>query len=167
MSEVGTLRLVVGPVGAGKSTFARRRVADGSGVFFDLDPWMVRLFGDDARPKGDVLGWYLERRERCRGVMWDAACAVVRAGVDAYVELGLMTASHRRLYVERAQAEAVPVVMHLAEAPRDVRRARVLARNESGAAYVQVVPEPFFEQASDAWEPVTKDERSTVSTEDV
>lgn len=55
MSELGTLRLVVGPVGAGKSTFASRRVADGSGVFFELDPWMVRLFGDDARPKGDVL----------------------------------------------------------------------------------------------------------------
>lgn len=163
----GTLHLVVGPVGAGKSTFARRRVADGSGVFLDLDAWMVRLFGADERPKGDPLGWYLERRERCRGVMWSAAGDVVRAGTDAYVELGLLTAAERARYVARASSEGVSVVMNVADAPREVRRARVSARNERGGAGVQIVPPAFFEQASDAWEPVTESERSAVQTDDV
>lgn len=37
MKGHGVLHVLVGPVGAGKSTFARRQVADGSGVFLDLD----------------------------------------------------------------------------------------------------------------------------------
>lgn len=42
-------------------------------MLLDLDMWMVRLFGDDTRPNKNVLTWYLERRERCLGLIWDRA----------------------------------------------------------------------------------------------
>ncbi len=161
------VHLIVGPVGAGKSTFGRRRCADGSAVFFDLDPWMVRLFGPDKRPKGDPLGWYLERRERCRGVIWETALDVVRAGKDVYLELGLLTVVERASYVQRARDADLSVMLHVADAPRHVRRTRVLARNESDAPFVQVVPPAFFEGSSDAWEPLTEGERRATPTHDV
>ncbi|MGH1345812.1 MAG: alpha/beta fold hydrolase [Nannocystales bacterium] len=162
---LGVLRLLVGPVGAGKSTFARSQVSKEGGVLLDLDLWMVRLFGDDVRPKTDVVGWYLDRRERCRALIWALARDLVRDGVDAYVELGLVTQAERALYVERARAEGMPLVMHVADAPRELRRERVRLRNESGAPFTQVVPPAFFEHASDAWEPMTDSETRGVAVQ--
>ena len=43
--NAGKLYLLVGPVGAGKSTYAKHRIASSSGVFLDVDTCMVRLFG--------------------------------------------------------------------------------------------------------------------------
>jgi hypothetical protein len=44
--------------------------------------------------------------------------------------------------------------VHVLDAPRDVRRERVLRRNgERGDTFSMEVPLPFFELASDLWEP--------------
>jgi len=157
----GTLNLLVGPVGAGKTTLARRRIAASGGLLLDVDHWMVRLFGDDPRPAEGVLDWYLERRERCRALIWDLAGEALDAGTDVWLELGLLTATERVEAYRSARAEDRSLVVHLVDAPRDVRRERVLARNESGAAHTQVVPPAFFERASDAWEPPSNEERAT------
>lgn len=44
------LHLIVGPVGAGKSTFGRKLSRDVGAVRLTLDEWMATLFGDDERP---------------------------------------------------------------------------------------------------------------------
>lgn len=54
------LHLVIGPVGAGKSTFARELAKENSAVHLDLDAWMAVLFAAD-RPATDTMPWYLER----------------------------------------------------------------------------------------------------------
>ncbi|MBV1857316.1 MAG: alpha/beta fold hydrolase [Nannocystaceae bacterium] len=164
---MGLLHLLVGPVGSGKTTFAKTRVAAGNGVLFDADTWMVRMFGDDARPQDNVLGWYLERRDRCREAIWGMARDLVNSGADAYVELGLLTQAERELYVGRARAQGSSLLMHVADAPREQRREWVRARNQSGAPFTQVVPPAFFERASDAWEPLTDAERRRVAVMDV
>lgn len=158
--QPGTLHLLVGPVGAGKTTFARRRIAASGGLLLDADTWMVRLYGADPRPADGVLAWYLERRERCRALIWDLAGEAVDAGVDVWLELGLLTRAEREAYYGRAAGEDREPVVHLVDAPRDERRRRVLARNEAGVPFTQVVPPEFFERASDAWEPVSEDERA-------
>lgn len=148
-------------MGAGKSTFARRKVLDGAGVFLDLDAWMVRLYGADPRPADSPITWYLERRERCRSVVWDVAVDVLAAGVDVYLELGLVTADEREAWFRRAHADDLPLRVVVVDAPRDLRRERVVARNAAAGPATQVVPLPFFEHASDLWEPITEDERRT------
>jgi predicted kinase len=153
---MATLHLLIGPVGAGKTTYAERRIQGTSAVSFDLDSWMVRLFGDDPRPLENVLGWYLERRERCRGLLWQVSLDVLRAGLDVYLELGLITAADREAFYQRARAESLSLRVLLLDAARDVRRERVLQRNQSPRAFTQLVPPEFFERASDAWEPPTE-----------
>ena len=59
----GTLHLLIGPVGAGKSTYARERIARSPALFLDLDAWMVRLFGADPRHSEGVMAWFLEGLE--------------------------------------------------------------------------------------------------------
>jgi predicted kinase len=159
MSRRGTLHLLLGPVGAGKSTYARRQLAQTPAVFLDLDAWMVRLFGQDPRPEENVMAWYLERRERCRAVMWDVATGVLEGATDVYLELGLLTAAEREQAYARARVEGWALRVIVVEAPRDVRRARVLARNEQNAPFTQIVPSALFERASDAWESPSDKER--------
>jgi predicted kinase len=156
---VATIHFLVGPVGAGKSTFARRRCARSAALFVDVDTWMVRLFGADPRPAENVMAWYLERRARVRELAWDVAVEAVAAAADVYLELGLVTAVERATWFEKAQAADLAFTVTLLDAPREVRRERVAQRNVAGAPHTQVVPTAFFEAASDAWQPVDEDER--------
>lgn len=165
--RVGTLHLLIGPVGAGKSTYGRRRAVETASAFLDLDPWMVRLYGADARPAENVIGWYLERRDRCRGLLWDVTLDVLRTGTDVLLEAGLVTAADREAHYGRARDEDLQLRVYLVDAPRDVRRARVLDRNASPGAFTQIVPPAFFERASDAWEAPTAAEREAWDIVDV
>lgn len=136
-------------------------------MFLDLDVWMVRLFGADPRPQDNVIAWYLERRERCRGLLWDVALDVLRGGVDVVLEFGLVTIADREAFYEKAQAEDLRLVVYLVDAPRDVRRERVLRRNKTPSPFSQIVPLEFFERASDIWQPPSDSERAARGIIDV
>ncbi len=160
MTRHATLHLLIGPVGAGKSTFARQRIVRAPAVFLDLDAWMVRLFGADPRPAEDVMAWYLERRERCRALLWDVAASALACGVDVWLELGLLARLEREAFYEQVRGRDLALQIHVLDAPRDVRRDRVARRNQAGEPHTQIVPPAFFERASDAWEPPTEAERA-------
>jgi predicted kinase len=154
------LHLLLGPVGAGKSTYAQRLCEREHAVLFNLDAWMARLFRPD-RPATDVLPWYVERAARCVDVIWDQAALTLGAGTSVVLEIGLILRRQRRDFYARVDAAAVTFpspfafTLHVLDAPRDVRRARVLARNEQrGPTFSMHVPLEFFERASDLWEPV-------------
>lgn len=136
-------------------------------MFLDLDVWMVRLFGADPRPQDNVIAWYLERRERCRGLLWDVALDVLRGGVDVVLEFGLVTIADREAFYEKAQDEDLRLVVYLVDAPRDVRRERVLRRNKTPSPFSQIVPIEFFERASDIWQPPSDSERAARGIIDV
>jgi len=121
---------------------------------------MVRLFGADSRPQDNVIAWYLERRERCRGLLWDVALDVLRSGVDVVLEFGLVTVADREAFYEKACAEDLRLLVYLVDAPRDVRRERVLQRNKAPGPFTQIVPIEFFERASDIWQPPSNSERA-------
>lgn len=159
MTSRATLILLIGPVGAGKSTYAQHRIARSPAVFFNLDPWMTRLFGADPRPPAGLIAWYQERRDRCRAVIWDMAQKVLECGTDAIVEIGLLSALEREAFYEQVYSSEFNLEIILIDAPRDVRRKRVQNRNESPLPDTQIVPLPFFELASDAWEPPSESER--------
>lgn len=167
MRAPGTLHLLVGPVGAGKSTFAQRRAIEIQAVFLDLDACMVRLFGADPRPEQNVMAWYLERRERCRGLLWDLCLNALSCGTDVFLEIGLLGTREREDFYAQARAHDLSLRVYVIDAPRDVRRARVMARNEAPGPYTQIVPEAFFERASDAWEPPSDEERAIWDLNDV
>jgi predicted kinase len=152
------IHLIEGPVGAGKSTFAAKLARELSGVHVALDEWFARLFSPD-RPGAGVLDWYGERKDRLVDLIWAHALAVRAAGTPPVLELGLVRRAQRDAIYERADAGGIELVVHVLDAPRDIRRERVRRRNaERGATFSMVVPDAIFELASDAWEPPDADE---------
>jgi predicted kinase len=149
------LHLVIGPVGAGKSTFARELAREHDAVHLDLDEWMAVLFAAD-RPAADTMPWYVERTARCIEQIWSIATRVVATGTAVILEIGMILRSDReRLY---ARIDAAGLAEHLRiwvlDTDREIRRARVEQRNaERGDTFKMIVPPAIFELASDLWQP--------------
>lgn len=139
-----TLHVVFGPSGAGKSTYARALARREPAVHFAIDDWMARLFTPDM-PEPIEYHWMMERVERCESQIWSTAAGVIAAGTSVVLDLGLLRRSDRARVAEIAQAVELPIQFHFVTAPAEVRRARVLERNEvRGETFaIGVTPEMF------------------------
>ncbi len=155
---MATMHLIIGPVGAGKSTFARRLSEEHSAVNINLDEWMARLFRPD-RPDEGVMGWYVERVERCIDQIWALTKSCLAAEANVVLELGLIRRADRLRFFQRVREVDAPLTIHVVEADRDVRRERVERRNrERGDTFAMEVLPEVFELASDLWEPLDEAE---------
>src|SRR6187402_2301361 len=125
----GRVHLIVGPVGAGKSTFAKKLARDSRAVRLTLDEWMAELFRPD-RPAERVIEWYRERARRSVEQIWRVAQEVVITGTDVILEIGLLDRRERQAFYERVDAAGLELTVNVIDAAREVRRARVLARNQ-------------------------------------
>lgn len=140
-----TLHVVFGPSGAGKSTYAQGLARREPAVHFAIDDWMARLFSADM-PDPLEFEWMMDRVARCEAQIWSTAAAVMAAGTSVVLDLGLMRRTDRARVAEIARVCELPVQFHHVTAPRDVRRARVLERNEvKGESFSIVVTPQMFD----------------------
>ncbi len=154
---MGTVHIVFGPQGAGKSTYSRRLATDTRGIHFSIDEWMHQLYGPDL-PKPLNFAWIMERVQRCEQRIWTTASEFAQAGGDVVLDLGFMKVESRREFVDLAQECELPSRLHFVDAPHNVRRSRVLARNsEPGETFsFEVTPAMFdfmekqFQRPTDA-----------------
>jgi len=139
-----TLHVVFGPIGAGKTTYAHALAHRETAVPFVLDEWGARLFGPDVEGALD-FGWMLERMARCNALIWSIAPAVLAAGASVVLDVGAMRRADRERIRQMADEKGLSLQWHFVDAPLEVRRARVEARNTArGETFVmEVTPEMF------------------------
>ncbi|PRC90623.1 AAA family ATPase [Solimicrobium silvestre] len=157
------IHLVIGPVGAGKSTFALQLGQDNNAIRLNLDDWMAELFRPD-RPDINVMEWYIARTKRCIEQIWKITLNLIGTGADVVLEIGLIQQRDREALYARIDEHGIDLAIYVLDAPRDIRRKRVCQRNaEKGETFSMEVPMQIFELASDMWEPPTEAERSSRS----
>lgn len=150
--------LVEGPVGAGKSTFARSLANEQRAVWFNLDDWYARLYRPD-RPETGLMEWYAERKERCLGQILRVMRALVDVGSDVVLELGLVRRGDRERFYENMDGVVCELRVFVLDAPEEIRRSRVKARNlDRGDTFSIPIPDAIFDMASKAWEPPDDEE---------
>ena len=139
-----TLHVIFGPSGAGKSTYAKQLARSEPAVHFAIDEWMARLFAADM-PEPLEFEWMMARVERCEAQIWSIAASTMAAGTSVVLDLGLMRKTDRARVAEIAEACELPLQFHFVTASSDVRRARVLERNEvRGETFsIDVSPDMF------------------------
>lgn len=147
------VHLIEGPVGAGKSTFARALAAEHRAVWFNLDDWYARLFRAD-RPAEGLLAWYVERKQRCHEQILRVTRSLLDVGTDAVLELGLVRRSDRQRFYDELDGLPCELRVYVLDAPEAVRRTRVRERNSSRTDTFSIeIPDAVFDMASRMWEP--------------
>ena len=147
------IHLVEGPVGSGKSTFALQISTRHAAPRLILDNWMATLFSPD-RPVVDAMEWYLERKDRCIEQIWKLCREIIDAGSHVVLELGLIREQDREQFYQRVDAAGYGLTIYVLDAPREVRRQRVIERNRTmDETFAMEVPEHIFELASNMWQP--------------
>lgn len=140
-----TLHVIFGPSGAGKSIYARELARSEPAVHFAIDDWMARLFAADM-PEPLEFEWMMARVERCEAQIWSVAASTMAAGTSVVLDLGLMRKSDRARVAEIAEAVELPLQFHFVTASSEVRRARVLERNEvRGETFALAVTPDMFD----------------------
>ncbi|MBH9579101.1 AAA family ATPase [Inhella proteolytica] len=159
------VRIIEGPVGAGKSTFSASLASRTGGVHIALDAWFAKLFSPD-RPTGDFIPWYVSRKDRLLDLIWIHSQAILTSGSDVILELGLIQRQPRMDFCRKVMGSGFGLLMYELDAPREERWARVQRRNsEKGSTFSMVVPAQIFELASNMWEPSDSLEREEYEIE--
>ena len=152
------MHFVCGSTGAGKTTYAIALARRAKAVRFSIDEWMASLFVAD-RPVPPSLEWMLDRTARCEAAMWTMADDLVARGLDVVFDIGLSRRDHRDRFRARASQTAAAIKMHFLDVPRDVRKARVVARNaQRSGTYMFDVTDAMFDWMEQWFEQPTDDE---------
>ena len=155
---MATIHIVFGKQGAGKTTYARDLATSENATRFSIDDWMGELYGADL-PKPMNFAWVMERVRRCEQRIWLTAADVTRNGGNVVLDLGFMKRADRARFVTLAEGEGLSVQKHFVTAPHDVRRKRVLSRNETkGETFSFEVTPGMFDFMEKQFEPPTEDE---------
>lgn len=160
---MGTLHLVFGPQGAGKSSYARQLATDIGGVRLAIDDWMGQLYGPDL-PTPMNFAWIMERVQRCEKRIWATATEIADTGGHVVLDLGFMKVRNRTEFLSLASAGQHPAQLHFVNAPLDVRRQRVLQRNsDKGDTFSFEVTAPMFDFMEREFESPTDQELASAT----
>lgn len=156
---MSVIHMICGPVGAGKTTYARELAARERGLVYTIDEWLTALYRMDQPPDQEAaLPWMLERFDRTEGVIATQIRSLLALGVPAIVDLGFFRRDLRDRFRARFASEGATVRLHVVDAPVEVRRARVRARNAGGETFSVTVDDAAFRWAESYWQPPDPDE---------
>ncbi len=159
-----TAHMICGSTGAGKTTYSIQLARELGGLRFSIDEWMMTLFWSDAPASLDA-DWALERVARCVQQMQAVIEPLVKANVDAVVDVAFSTRDDRTRFVEWASRAGVPVRLHFLDVPADVRWKRVEKRNaERGETHAFEVTRGMFDFVEGRWGSPTQDELDSIDS---
>jgi len=145
--------IIIGFIGAGKTTFARQLEQATGAVRFTKDEWMVRLFGNTP-PKDN----FEEFDNRMASLATDMALKCLQAGIDVILDEGFWVKEHRDdISGKVKRVGAVPRLYYI-EAPFEVMKSRTLQRSENPPVDSYVIDEESFNHYWKFFRPPGKDE---------
>lgn len=149
---VRRVHMVCGPIGAGKTTVARRLADEHGAMLFSLDEWVMQMFGAEA-PDPMIFEWWAERCKRCSERIWSISQDLLIRGVEVVLDFGFPRVAHREEYRCRARQVGATVHLHIVDADAELRWKRVQGRNrDQSNTFALVVTEGMFAGSEVWWE---------------
>jgi predicted kinase len=149
--------IIIGFIGSGKTTFARKLEKETGAVRFTKDEWMVRLFGNTP-PKDK----FEEYDTRMASLATDMALTCLKAGISVIIDEGFWVKEHRDAIIEKVKnVDAIPKLYYI-EVPLKVMKARTLKRSENPPVDSFNIDEESFNHYWKFFQPPCKDEKFTL-----
>lgn len=149
--------ILVGFIGAGKTTFARKIEQETGAIRFTKDEWMVRLFGNT--PPADTFVVY---DDRMAALATDMALKCLAAGIDVVIDEGFWVKEHRdEIKGKVISAGATPILYYI-EAPYELMKERTLRRSQNPPVDSYVIDEASFDAYWQFFRPPGNDEECIV-----
>ena len=150
---MATLHLLFGPVGSGKTTFARKLERETHAVRFTHDEWMVHLYGANPPAAG-----FQDAAARVWDLIWMHAERVLQVGADVILDGGFWSRASRDAARRRTAAMGASCRLYAIECPRPVARQRVGERTARLPAGALVISDTTFDALNARVEPLGPDE---------
>jgi predicted kinase len=150
-------RIVIGFIGSGKTTFARKLEKETGAIRFTKDEWMVRLFGNTP-PKDR----FEEYDNKMASLARDMALKCLGAGISVIIDEGFWVKEQRDEIREKVKnVGAVPKLYYL-EVPLEVMKSRTLRRTEEPPIDSFTIDEESFNHYWSFFQPPDKGEECTL-----
>lgn len=149
--------IIIGFIGSGKTTFARKLEKETGAIRFTKDEWMVRLFGNTP-PKDK----FEEYDNKMASLATDMALKCLKAGISVIIDEGFWVKEQRDEIREKVKnVGAIPKLYYL-EVPFEIMKARTLKRSENPPVDSFNIDEESFNQYWKYFQPPDKDEEYTL-----
>ncbi len=156
---MATLHLLCGKIASGKSTLATRLAEAPNTLRLSEDVWLARLYRDQIHSVTDYV--------RCAALLRDAIGPHVQAlltlGVNVVLDFPANTAANRQWVRSLFEHSGADHILHVLDAPDEVCKARLRARNAAGLHEFAASDEQF-ELISRYFSAPTGEEGFNVST---
>lgn len=149
--------IIIGFIGSGKTSFARKLEKETGAIRFTKDEWMVRIFGNTP-PKDK----FEEYDNKMASLATDMALKCLKAGISVIIDEGFWVKEHRDAISEKVKSVgAIPKLYYL-EVPLEIMKERTLKRSENPPVDSYTIDEESFNQYWKLFRPPSKDEEFTL-----
>ncbi|MBI4098349.1 MAG: ATP-binding protein [Candidatus Levybacteria bacterium] len=149
--------IIIGFIGSGKTTFARKLEKETGAIRFTKDEWMVRVFG--STPPKDKFEEY---DNRMATLATDMALKCLEAGISVIIDEGFWVKEHRDAISEKVKNVGAIPKMYYIEAPFEIMKVRTFKRSENPPIDSFTIDEEAFNHYWKFFQPPGEDEEFTL-----
>ncbi len=155
--------IIIGFIGSGKTTLARKLEKKTGAIRFTKDEWMVSVFGNTP-PKDK----FEEYDNRMASLATDMALKCLKAGISVIIDEGFWVKEQRDEIKEKVKNVGANPIIYYLEVPFEIMKARTLKRSENPPVDSFNIDEESFNQYWKHFQPPDKDEEfKLISQEDL
>jgi len=151
---MANLFLIVGNVGAGKSTYSAKLADQQDAHVFSVDEWMKNLFVMDM-PNPPSYEWALERTQRIEVQMLRESLRLLEKKINVILDIGFFARRQRQRVRNFFHQHGCDPIIHYLDVDKETRWKRVNDRNTTqGETYHFQVSKDVFEFCETIFEPL-------------
>lgn len=149
---MATIHLMVGFMGVGKTTWAKKLEKELPAVRFTNDEFMSKLYSRNLSDEEFRFAY-----KKIDDLIWELTAQVVNAGTDVILDYGFWSKKARREAFERAVKLTDKVVFHQVNCDIAAAKERVLKRTQNCVSEL-FIDENCFNLFLEKYEPLAKSE---------
>lgn len=145
--------IIIGFIGSGKTTFAKKLEKETGAIRFTKDEWVVRVFGNT--PPRDT---FKEYDTNMASLATDMALKCLQAGIDVIIDEGFWTKDHRKQIKEKVEKAGASPKLYYVDVPFEIMKSRTLQRSKNPPIDSYVIDEEAFNGYWKFFQPPDKEE---------